>query len=73
MVYSFIKKKLRHKRFFISFPNLYFVEHIQMDASMTKKIVFAKSFHWKTPVKKSFLVQLQRKGNFITDAFLGKL
>ena len=46
------------------FKKNYFVEHAQTDAwvKWTKKIVFSKSIHRKTPVMASFLVQFQPCG-----------
>ena len=64
------------------FKKTYFLEHARTDAwvKWTKKIVFTKSIHRKTPVMTSFLAQLQTYGltnypkrDSITDAFLWKL
>ena len=86
MVRKFIKKKkLRHRRFPVSFPKFLkktdFLEHVRTNAWVKwKKIVFTKAIHRKIPVMTSFLVQLQTCGltdfskrDSITDAFLWKL
>ena len=64
------------------FKKTYFVEHALTDARVkwTKKLVFTKSIHRKTPVRASVFVQLQTCGltiflkrDSITDIFLWKL
>ena len=86
MMCNFFKKKKTLAQVFSCkfaeiFKNTYFVEHVRTDAwvKWTKKIVFTKSIHRKTPVVASFLVQLKTCGltvfpkrDSITDVFLWK-
>ena len=65
MVCNFFKKKIPGQVFSCNFSKIfkksYFVEHGGIDAwvKWTKKIVFTKSIHKKTPVTASFLAQVQ--------------